>query len=101
VLLLLPFFLSREREKKALLLLLPPLSRASEKKLPPLSHASSHRYDQVATKMLALLHRWQERFPGSHNGELFVFAESFGGHYAPAVARHYFDAYVLSQTLDP
>ena len=38
---------------------------------------SSH--DQVANKMLAFLRRWEERFPGSHNGELFIYAESYGG----------------------
>ena len=53
----------------------------------------SHR--EVSANMLAFLHRWQQRFPDSHNGELFIFAESFGGHYAPAVARAYFDAEVL------
>mmetsp|Transcript_2737 Transcript_2737/g.5707 ORF Transcript_2737/g.5707 Transcript_2737/m.5707 type:complete len:509 (+) Transcript_2737:174-1700(+) len=51
---------------------------------------SSH--DEVADNMLSFLFRWQERFPDSHNGELFIFAESFGGHYAPAVGRRYFDA---------
>jgi cathepsin A (carboxypeptidase C) len=49
-------------------------------------------HDQVAENMLAFFHRWQERFPESHNGELYIFAESFGGHYAPAVGRRYFDA---------
>ncbi|GMI30006.1 hypothetical protein TrRE_jg77 [Triparma retinervis] len=49
-------------------------------------------HDQVADNMLAFLHRWQERFPDSHNGEFYIFAESFGGHYAPAVGRRYFDA---------
>ncbi|GMH68166.1 hypothetical protein TL16_g04868 [Triparma laevis f. inornata] len=49
-------------------------------------------HDQVADNMLAFLFRWQERFPDSHNGELYIFAESFGGHYAPAVGRRYYDA---------
>ncbi|GMH90133.1 hypothetical protein TrST_g1878 [Triparma strigata] len=49
-------------------------------------------HDLVADNMLAFLFRWQERFPDSHNGELYIFAESFGGHYAPAVGRRYYDA---------
>jgi len=53
---------------------------------------SMFSYDQVATNMIAFLHRWEERFPSSHNGELFIFAESFGGHYAPAVGRRVFDS---------
>jgi hypothetical protein len=40
-----------------------------------------YSHDQVASNMLAFLHRWEERFPLSHNGKLFIFAESFGGHY--------------------
>ena len=56
---------------------------------------SSH--DEVADNMLSFLFRWQERFPDSHNGELFIFAESFGGHYAPAVGRRYFDAEKLGK----
>ena len=55
-------------------------------------NSSMSAHDQVASNMLAFLHRWEERFPDSHNGELYIFAESFGGHYAPAVARRYYDA---------
>lgn len=58
-------------------------------------NSSLFSHKEVSANMLAFLHRWQQRFPDSHNGELFIFAESFGGHYAPAVAHNYFEAELM------
>jgi len=55
-------------------------------------NSSLFSHKEVSANMLAFLHRWQQRFPDSHNGELYIFAESFGGHYAPAVGHNYFMA---------
>ena len=54
---------------------------------PAKKNDTSYSHDEVAENMIAFLTRFDTRFPNSHNGELYIFAESFGGHYAPVSCR--------------
>lgn len=54
------------------------------------SYGSSreHNEDEVAQNMYWFLQEWLRRHPKFQSHNFFIFAESYGGHYGPAVAHY-------------
>lgn len=47
-----------------------------------------HNEEEVGENMYGFLQEWLKRHPAFQNRAFFVFAESYGGHYGPAVAHY-------------